>query len=226
MSGFFNLFSNIKKAADANAQKAADKIDEKNSVEFAKQDIQKAKDDLRTVKGNIGSVKGEIGTIRDKLENIETQIKKHDEDAQALMDSGKEDLATQHAEKAELLEPEAESLRTALKTQESLLAKQQESKRKLEMNLQQMESQLVTLKALNDAASANEKLASISTSSGSNAVNSFKERTEKARKRLIKSEAITDDSDENSDLQRATEEVLGTGGAKARLARLKKEKSE
>lgn len=221
MGGFLNLFKNIKKSADASAQKAADKLDEKNAVEFAKQDIEKAKGDLRTIKGNIGTIKGEIATIQDNLDSVEAQIKKHDEDAQALMNAGKEALAEQHAEKAEVLEPQAKSLRTALDTQKTLLAKQQETKRKLEMNLQQMESESVTLKALNDAASANEKLATISTATGSNAVSSFKERTERARKRLIKSEAIADDSNENTDLEKATEEALGTGGAKARLERLK-----
>lgn len=225
MGGFFNLFKNIGKAADAKAQKAAEQIEEKNAVEFGKQDVSQMKNDLKQVKLNIGTIKGEIATIKDNLEGVEAQIKKHDEDARALMAAGKESLAEQHAEKAELLEPQAKTLKAALETQTNLLEKQQETKRKLEMNLQQAEAELVTLKALTDAASANEKLASISTASGSNAVSAFKERTENARKRLIKSEAMVDDSDSSSDLEKATAEALGTGGAKSRLARLM-EKSE
>jgi len=43
-------------------------------------------------------------------------------------------------------------------------------------------------------------------------------------KRLIKSEAMADDSDVTSDLAKATNEALGNSGGSARLARLKRKK--
>ena len=214
------------RAASAEAQKKADAIEEANAVEFGKQDLQKMKNDLRTIKGNIGSVKGEIAVLEDKVKVIKATIAKHDEDALALSEAGKDDLAEQHANKAAALEQQVEALESALQTQRTVLEDQIKNKNELQASLDQAEADLVTIKAMTDAAKANENLAQVSTSSGTSALASFKERQEAAKKRLIKSQALKEEGSTDTSLEAATKAALGKSTAKSRLEALKSKKAQ
>ncbi|MDD5649805.1 MAG: PspA/IM30 family protein [Candidatus Nanoarchaeia archaeon] len=218
--GFFSLFTNIGKVADARAQKAADGIAAEHAVDFGKQDLAQLRSDIDKVKGNIGSIKGEIAILEDKKHDFENQIKKHDDDAKALMAAKNEQLAEQHCLAAESLEKQVTSIEEALKVQRGLLEEQQATRRDLENALQQAETDLVTLKAMTDAASANEKLATITSNSGASALSSFNTRKEEARKRLIKSQTMKESGTSES-LENQTRQALGTSGVSARMARLK-----
>jgi phage shock protein A len=220
--GFLNLFNNAKKAASAKAQNVADKIEEDNAVDFSKMDLAQVKADVRTVKSNIGSIKGEIAVLEDKVTDLKMQIKKHDDDATALMATGNETLAEKHAVAAGALEKQIDSLQLAIDQQKETLAGQIQTKDELEASVQQAEADLVSIKAMTDAATANEKLAKISTASGTSALAAFEERREAAKKRLIKSQAMKEESGSDSSLEKATEAALGNTLAKDRLARLKK----
>jgi phage shock protein A len=226
MGGFLNLFRNVGKAASAEAQKKADAIEDANAVEFGKQDLEQMKSDLRMIKGNIGSVKGEIAVLEDKIKELRSAVNKHDSDALALSEAGQNDLAEQHAEKAASIEKQIENLEVAIKTQKQVLDDQIKNKDELQRNLDQAESDLVTIKAMNDAAKANETLAKVSTSSGTSALASFKERQEAAKKRLIKSQAIKEEGSADTSLEAATAAALGNSTAKNRLAQLKANKKE
>lgn len=221
MGGFKNLFKNMSRMFDAKAQNAADTIESENSTEFGKQDVFSMEEELKKVTGNIGTVKGEMAVLKEKIADIKSQVKKHDEDALALDERGMSDLALQHSEAAEGLESQLESLKLALKTQEDILADQMKSKNELNTAIQQAKADLVTLKAMNDAASANEKLAEISTDSSTSALASFKSRKEEAKKRLIKSQAIKEESSSETSLQQETEKALGRSGGSSRLEKLK-----
>lgn len=220
--GFLNLFTNAKKAASGKAQEAANRIAEENAVNFGKQDIAQMEADVRTVKGNIGSLKGEIAILEDKLSDLNAQIKKHDDDAAKLLEAGNEALAEKHANAAGALEKQIESLQLAINQQKETLDGQIKTKDELEESLQQAKADLVSIKAMTDAASANEKLAKISTSSGTSALASFEQRREDAKKRLIKSQALKEESGSDSSLEKETEKALGNTAAKDRLARLRK----
>jgi phage shock protein A len=224
--GFMNLFKNIRRSADAKAQEMAEQIEADNVVEFGKQDIAKMKTDLQVIRRNIGSIKGEIAVLEDKEKGIMAQIKKHDEDALALSEAKQEDLANQHAEAAVALESQLESFREALKKQRSLLDEQLKNKMEFEKVIQQAEANLVTIKALDDVTRANENLAQISTSSGTNALAAFKEREEMARKRFHQSQAMKEENSTDNSLAAETAKVLGKSAAKDRLARLQKEKGQ
>jgi len=224
--GFLNLFKNMGRAASAEAQKKADAIEDANAVEFGKQDLQQMKSDLRTIKGNIGSVKGEIAVLEDKVKDIKATIAKHDEDAIALSEAGNEDLAVQHANKAAALEQQVQSLETALQTQRTVLEDQIKNKNELQASLDQAEADLVTIKAMTDAAKANENLAQVSTSSGTSALSSFKERQEAAKKRLIKSQALKEEGSADTSLEAATKAALGKSTASSRLEALKAKKAQ
>jgi len=221
MGGIFSLFKNLGRSADAIAQKEADKIASDNSVEFGKQDISKIESDVAQVKGNIGTIKGEIAILRDKLESINGQIKKHDEDALALSEKKNDELALQHSNAAESLEAQVSSLKIALETQETLLKEQMQTRTELESALQQAKTDLITIKAMTDAAAANEKLAGVSSSSGENALTAFKQRQEDAKKRLIRSKELKENTSADSSLEQETAKALGKSGGADRLARLK-----
>jgi len=226
MKGFFNIFKNAGRAADAKAQEKADKIAENHMVAFGKQDIGNMRSELRKVNENIGTLKGEIAVNEDRIGGIKKEIKKHEADAKDLAEV-EENLALQHCEAAERLESQLEPLQTALDVQKQTLNEQVASRDELKSALSQAESDLVTLKAMDDAAKANENLASVNTDSGKSAVAAFAEKKEAAKKRLIKSRAIKEaDKDPNSELAKATAAALGTGGAKARLEALKAKKKK
>jgi len=221
MGGFFNLFKNLGRVSDAKAQKAADSIESENTVEFGKQDIAKMKDNLAKCNSNIGSLKGEIAILEDKIKSINSEIKKHDEDAKSLDEAGKTDLATKHCEASELLESQLESLNLALATQKDLLKEQIKSKDELKTTIMQSENKLVTLKAMRDAAVANENLAKISTTTGTNVLADFNRREEEAKKRLIRSQSIKEESSDKDDLKVETEKALGRSGGLSRLEKLR-----
>lgn len=215
--GWMNMFKNMSKTVDAHAQKVADKLEDDNAVEFANQDIVKMKKDRDTVLGNIGKVKGEIAVLKDKIKDTQTRIKKHQDDAIALGESD-EELAIKHITAYETLERQLEPLKISLQTQENLLTEQVSTKNDLQSALDQSEAELGTLKAMTDAAHANEKLASVSSDSGTSALASFKSKQEKAKKRLIASQEIKAGSS-GDDLEKKTREALG-GGGKAKLEAL------
>jgi len=221
MKGLKNWFKNMGKVADAKAQEAADNIESEHSVEFGKQDIDKMRMELNNVNENIGTVKAEVAILKDKVKGIEEEIKKHDDDAVALDGAGKASLAEKHCEASEMLEKQLEPLKLSLKTQKDLLDQQISTKEQLKSALQQSEAELVTLKAMTDAAKANEKLSSIDTGSGLNALASFEKRKEEAKKRLIKSQVIKEESGPDTSLADETAKALGNSGASSRLARLK-----
>ena len=221
MGGFFNIFKNAKRAADGKAQEVADNIEAENMVTFGKQDIDKMETELRKVNENVGTLKGEMAVNEDKIKGIKSEIKKHENDAASLA-TEHEDLALKHCEAAERLEGQVEPLQMAYDVQKQTLEEQVSARNELKSALMQAESDLVTLKAMDDAAKANENLASVNTESGKSAVAAFAEKKDMAKKRLIKSRVLKEaDKDPDSDLAKATQAALGTGGAKARLDALK-----
>jgi phage shock protein A len=224
MGGLKSLFANWGRKVDAAAQNEADKIASENAVDFGKQDIAKLKSDVESVKSNIGSIKGEIAVLKDKKDSYEAQIKKHDADALAL-ETVNPTLSQQHLEAGEGLERQVESLKIAIDVQEKLLAEQMNTRRDLESSLQQVETDLVTLKAMTDAAAANEKLAQISSGSGTSALATFKQRQEEAKKRLIKSQTMKESTASES-LEEQTRKALGASGASSRLAKLKQQQQQ
>lgn len=219
--GLGNLFKNIGKAASAKAQNAADKIDAEHSVDFAKQEIQQMKDDLGAVIGNIGSIKGEYAVLQDKIKGLKADVKKHEEDAKDLSESGNDKLALAHCEAIEKIEPQLEALNMAAKQQKDLLDDQIGSKDELKNAIDQAEAQLITLKAMEDVTSANEKITKIGPASTSSAMQRFAERQEEAKKRLTRSQAIKDESKGDTSLEDETKKALGKSAAADRLAKLK-----
>lgn len=226
MGGFLSVFKNLGRAADAKAQEKADKIESEHSVAFGKQDVVKMQGELAKVNENIGTVKGEMAVLDDKIKGIRAEIKKHDSDAAALSESGNDKLAMQHCDASERLESQLEPLELALKTQKETLDEQISAKEELKSACMQAESDLVTLKAMDDAAKANEKLTTINTSTGTSAVADFAKRKEEAKKRLIRSRSIKEESrGTDGDLAKETTAALG-GGSSARLERLKTAKKK
>ena len=221
MGGFFNLFKNLGRASDAKAQKVADVIDGKNSVEFAKQDVEKMRTQLAACNSNIGTLKGEISINEGKIKDLKLQIKKHDEDAKALDLAGKQGLAVKHCEAAEVIEGQVKSFEIALKTHKDVLEDQIKSKEELKSALQQAEAEIVSLKAMRDAAEANRNLTQISTSSGTSALADLKRRRESAERDMISSKAIKEASSDKDNLKDETEKALGRSGGSSRLEKLR-----
>lgn len=221
MKGLFNVFKNMGRAADAKAQETANNIESEHSVAFGKQDVEKMNGELAKVNGNIGTMKGEIAVNEDKIKGVKAEIKKHETDAAALLE-GNEPLALKHCEAADRLSSQLEPLELALQTQKETLQEQISAKEELKSAVMQAESDLVTLKAMDDAAKANEKLVTVNTDTSTSAVADFARRKEEAKKRLIRSRSIKEESrGTDGDLAKETAAALGTGGGASRLEMLK-----
>ena len=223
--GFLNLFKNIGKTVDAKIQEQADKIEAANAVEFGKQDVSKMKEELGKINSNIGSIKGEIAVLKDKVSDVKSQVKKHEEDATALDAAGKEDLALKHCEAADRLSGQLEAFDEALKTQKGLLEDQIAARDEMKAAIDEAESDLVTMKAMKDVATANENLIKINKDTGTSAVASFKKRKEEMKKRMIKSKAMKEESGGGSSLEEETAKALGKSGGLSRLEKLRAKKA-
>jgi len=221
--GIFKIFSNTARVIDAKASERAEKIASDNAVSFGKQDVEKMNIELGKVNENIGNIKGEIALSEDRIKGIKAEIKKHDRDATELAEVN-EDLAMKHCEASERLESQLEPFEIALQTQKEALEEQISAKDELKNAVMQAESDLVTMKAYEDAAKANENLISINTGSGTNAVADFAKRKEEMKKRLIKSRAMKEASGGGDDLAAETKKALGTSGGMSRLEKLKAKK--
>ena len=222
--GFLNLFKKIGKAVDAKADKAAEQIENANAVEFSKQDITQMKNDLATVNGNIGSIKGEIHVLEQKIKDMKDQMSKHERDAVALDSAGKSELAVQNCDAADRIERQIAPLEIALDMQKNLLRDQISARDELKTSVDEAEADLISIKAMADVASANEKLTQINTDSGTSAIASFKTRKEEMQKRMIKAQAMKDETTGATSLARETEKALGAGGS-SRLDRLRAAKT-
>jgi phage shock protein A len=218
--GFFNLFKNIGRAVDAKADAKAQQIEDSNAVEFSKQDITTMKNDLAKVNSNIGSIKGEIHVLDQKVKDIKAQIKKHENDAAALDAAGNVELATANCDAADRLEQQLLPLETALDMQKKLLEEQKSARDELASAVNEAEADLISIKAMADVAAANEKLIEINTANGESALASFKNRKESMQKRMIKAQAIKDETNGSTDLAKQTAKALSSGGS-SRLERLR-----
>lgn len=217
--GFKNFFKNLGKAAQAKADQASERIEMDNAAEFSKQDIAKLKDDLATINGNLGSVKGEIHVLEGKTKSIRAKIEKHEADAIALNEAGNEELAIANCNEADRLEKQIEPLESALTLQRNLLADQKASRDELQAAISDAEADLVSIQAMADVATANEKLTAISTDSGTSALASLNARKEAMEKRMIKTAAVKDETSGANSVEAQTAKALAGGGS-SRLARL------
>ncbi len=94
---FFGLIKSktvdaLGKAAKAKDAQIAEKIEDANIVEFAKQDVEKIQTNLSTVRTNIGKLKGRIQTLTDDKAENDRQIADHTDWCRATREAGRPTL--------------------------------------------------------------------------------------------------------------------------------------
>ena len=219
----FGAFGKLVKAKDS---QIADKIENDNIVEFAKQDVEKIQQNLATVQGNIGKLKGRIQTLTEDIAENEKQIVDSTDKAKKLLATGKsemEDLAKQHCANVSTLQTKNETLKTALKQQQDLLARETTTKTKLDKALQQCRQDLDIMKTEKEVADANKSLASVNINDSASAVQKFHDKRRILHEQLSETTAIVEETTSET-LEEKTAKALGDEPGNDLFAQLKAQK--
>jgi len=219
--GLLKLLGVVRKAADAKIDAQAEKIENANAVEFGKQDLTKMKEDFANVCTNIGKIKGEIAIFKDKISDAKKRIKQYETNALQLDESGNSELAIKNCEAADRLSSQLETFTEALKMQQDLLQDQMSARDEMKSNLDEAESDIVTMQAMKDVTTANENLIKINKNSGESAVSKLKSRKEALKKQMYAAKAMKEESGGGETVEQQTAKALGNSTGMSRLEALR-----
>jgi phage shock protein A len=197
----------------AKDRQTAEKIEESNIVEFAKNDLEHMEGDLKKVQENIGHVKARISQLNDEIKEIKDEITTNTGKASQLLDKGTpqaEGLAQQICASVEALQKKLEINQQALTQQEALLDQQQETKTTLEDHLQECKNELEIMKTQKAVTEGNETLVSVSAESSGSSVEKFKERRKALDAKLKFSTAMVEQTQDGAkSLSQKADDLLG-----------------
>lgn len=209
-----NLFKTLFGLANAKQAEAAEKIEDKNRVAFAKQDIEAVEKQLREARLAVGNMKGRLMGLDRQFKEKKDEAFSREEKAKALKAAEKTDLAMQQWNlRCELME-EAETLQKSRDQLQGTYEKQKANVMELESNLNAMKRSLDRMKTMEEVKKSNETLSAVDTSGSKSALERFKERERKSQQDLDTSTALMEESaDATESLDDATEKAL-SGGVK------------
>jgi phage shock protein A len=210
----------------AKDRQTADKIEQTNIVEFAKNDLEDMDKDYRTVQENIGHVKARIAQLNDDIKEIGDQITSNTAKAELLLtktgNTDAEALAQQMCSAVESLEQKLDMNKQALVQQEKLLEQQKTTKATLEQHIQECKNELDLMKTQKEVTDANKTLVHVSSDSSGSSVEKFKERRRKLQEELRVSTAMVEETqDHATSLEEKADKLLGTDKGSALFAKLK-----
>jgi phage shock protein A len=228
----FKIFGAIGKAAKAADSKAAEKIENANIIEFAKQDLEKIQASLVTVKTNIGKLKGRIQTLSDDKAENDRQIADHTDKATKLIAKAKgltgqdqtdtEDLAKQHCASVATLQAKNATLDAALKQQNDLLVRETNTKTKLEKSYTQCQQDLDIMKTEKEVSDANKSITAVNVDDPASTVAKFTDRRRKLHEELSTTTALAEETGVGSEtLDEKTAKLLGDEPGSDLFAKLK-----
>lgn len=202
------LFGAIKTFVVGKSDEAAEAIEDKNRVMFAKQDMKEMEEQLRNAQQNFGKMKGQlIGLNRDIAEKTSEKQNWVDK-AKALKDEGKEELALKCAQKSVDIQGELDALDSQKNLIEGHVKQQEANVEKLNTAIEQGKRQLQTMKTMDQVTKSTESLLDVNQSGVNNALSKFEERNRRAQAALDEKTAILQ-SQTVSDLDSEVEAALG-----------------
>jgi len=207
------------KAKDAEKSEA---IENANAAAFAKQDLEQLEKDRDTARDAIASIKAEAARLERDVAAKRAAIAAKTADAEALLNAGKEDLATQVCALIENLEAEIPVLDNALLQQKNLCAQQEQQYQRLNQAVGDARRSLRMMQTMESVAASTEKAASVKIGDGSSALARFKQRESTIRLRLDKAQAASElATPAEQRLDDQVKSALGAGKGSSVLARLK-----
>jgi len=197
----------------AKDRQTAEKIEDSDPVEFAKNDLEEMNKDLTTVHENIGHVKARIATINDDIKEINDQIANNTTKAKLLIDKGTPDaeaLAKQMCSAVSALNAKLDINKDALAQQEKLLVQQQETEATLEGHIQECTNELSIMKTQKEVTDGNNTLVHVDAGASGSAVEKFHDRRKKLQEQLAMSTAMVEETQKHSEsLDAKADKLLG-----------------
>lgn len=221
------LLGNLLKWGKVKEKEAADALEKGNEVAFAEQDLGNMEKEFKKVAENLGKIKArKLGLDRDIKEKDE-EIKTRTSDAQALLDAGKEELASKHCAIVEDLQIEVATLKNAVKQTKELLTVQEKNKDQLKDAIDQARRDIKMMKTMSDVVKSNESLSVVDVGGTTSALSSFQARKKKMQERLDISKIATEEkfSSTTTSLDDETAKALGKTKGSSLLEQLKNKKS-
>lgn len=211
--------------AKAKSDEAAQKIEDENAVSFAQQDIAQLKTKIAEAVRNVGKIKGTVITIRQDIDNLQKEIDDRTETAKKLLEAGKEELAQRQCAHIEQVQQQVDTKKAILEEQEALLVEQEKNKNDLQNLLSESESNLNTLRSMEDVRKSTEALSQVDVDGANSLAARIKDRQERARARFNTAKATRDASkSSSSSLDDETAAALGNSAGSGFLAKLKAQK--
>ena len=208
--------------AKAKSEEAAQKIEDSNAVSFAQQDIAKLKEKISEAVRNVGRIKGMVMTLEQDVEKMEKEIADRTESAKQLLNAGKEEIAQKQCAVIERIQNEVDTKKSILEEQRALLSEQEKNRINLQNLLSESESNLNTLKSMEDVRKSTEALSEVDVDGANSLPARIKERQERARNRLNTAKATRDASRSSEDsLDEETAAALGNSAGASLLSKLK-----
>lgn len=207
--GIFGTLFNLGKAKMSEAE---EKIEDKNRIIFAFQDIETAEEDLRKSRVSLAQTKAAMMGFERKLKAKKEEIIDRTSKTKKLKAAEQIDLAKQQWEIKCELETELTTLEGSYEQYKTIYSKQETNVKTLGDNLANMKRTLDRMKTMEEVKNSNNAIAEINTDSSKSAVAKFREREEKMQKELDASTALADESkDTTGDLDTETAKALGGG---------------
>ena len=220
------VLSSIVRWFKAKDSELSDSIEQEHEVAFAKQDLEAMHQDALQVTNSMGELKATLSGLKRDLAERERSITNMENDARALLDLGKEELATKICSEIEEVAAEAEVFRNSITQQEQMLKTLEKKRKQLQNAVRQAESSLRMMKTMDSVARASEKISTIKVGNTSSALSRFQERQKRLERRMDKAKAINEmaSQDCGDTLKNEVDDALGRGKGSSILERLKKER--
>jgi|GEM_PF-1668885 len=207
------------KAKDAEKSEA---IENANAAAFAKQDLEQLEKDRDTARDAVAEIKAEAARLERDVAAKKNAVAAKTADAEALLNAGKEDLATQVCALIEDMEAEIPVLESALLQQRNLCSQQEQQYQQLNQAVSDARRSLRMMQTMEAVAASTEKAASVKIGDGSSALARFKQRESTIRLRLDKAQAASElSAPAEQRLDDQVKSALGAGKGSSVLARLK-----
>jgi phage shock protein A len=204
------LFGKLLKLGQAKAGELEEKIDDKNRIAFAKQDIEEAEAQLRKARVGLAQTKASIMGLKRQIGQKEEEIEDRKKKVSLLKKADKLDLAKKQFLAMKEIVDSKGILDNSLAQYEATYTKQESNVNALCDNLSSMKRSIERMATMEEVKNSNNALAEINTDSSQSAVARFKEREIKMQKDLDASTALMEGSnDATGDLDAETDAILG-----------------
>ena len=207
-----SIFGTIFNLGKAKMGEMEDKIEDKNRLSFAKQDIDTAEEDMRKSRVGLAQTKAAMMGLERKLKAKKDEVQDRLDKVSKLKVAEKIDLAKQQWEIKCELDKEVATLETSYEQYKTIYSKPESNVKTLGSNLSNMKRALDRMKTMEEVKNSNNAIAEINTDASQSAVSKFKERELRQQAELDASTALADGSkDSTGDIDAETEKALGGG---------------